>query len=71
MILTGSNVAKALISAFGSPEAAAAAVGCDRTAIWRWMTKKSVPQRRHIAKARNAIEKRAEELRAIADQMRV
>lgn len=70
MILTGSNVAKALIKAFGSAKAGAEAIGVDESTLLRWKARKATPQRRHIGKAKKAIDGKIAELNEIAGELR-
>ena len=70
MILTGSNLAAALIKAFGSVKAAAAAIGCSERTVRRWRDRVSQPQHRHVSKAKSVIAARASDATSLAETMR-
>jgi hypothetical protein len=69
MILTGSNVATALIKAFGTPKAAARAAGISTTTLHRWQDEDCHPKSENIGKARDAIKVKMDALCQLYDEM--
>jgi hypothetical protein len=69
MILTGSNVATALIKAFGSPKAAAHAAGISVTTLYRWRDEDCHPASENIEKAKAAVKAKMESLCQLHNEM--
>ncbi len=69
MILTGPNVAVALIRAFGTPKAAARAAGISTTTLHRWQDEDCHPTSENIEKVKAAVKSKMDDLCQLHEEM--